>query len=109
MTVDLDKLRERWLIEGAESDLGLWWLADDLREAVGYDTDETEIRRLTLETLRPLLESKKLHAVTLLEGGEFEPWIGDVDSHIRRIESEWKKLGGSPRIGDVVWFIGERG
>lgn len=108
MSIDFEAIRKRWVTEGAGSDLGLWWLADDLREALGCDATEEEVRAVTLELLRPLLESAQLQAVTLLEGGKFEIWTGDVDQQLEKIVKGWKTVG-KPDIGDVVWFIGEQG
>ena len=105
MNIDFEPIRKRWVREGSESDLGLWWLADDLREVLGPDATEEEVRATTLEALRPLLESGKLRAVTLLEGGTFEVWTGDVDQQLANIAEGWRAVG-KPDIGDVVWFIG---
>jgi len=104
-SVDLNPVRARWLVEGVESDIGLWWLADDIREVVGRDTDEEEIRRLTLLALKPLLEAQQLQVVQLFEDGSYEPWSGSADTQLRRIETEWRGLGRMPQIGDVAWFI----
>jgi hypothetical protein len=107
MNIDFETIRKRWVTEGWESDLGLWWLADDLREVFGDEATEEEVRTATLEALRPLLESGKLRAVTLLEGGKFEAWIGDVDQQLARIGEGWRAVG-KPDIGDIVWFIGKQ-
>ncbi|HYV44782.1 MAG TPA: hypothetical protein VFA20_07975 [Myxococcaceae bacterium] len=106
--IDLDDIRKRWVAEGSESDLGLWWLADDVREILGADATEDEVRVITLRALRPLLESGTLRAVNLLEGGKFEMWPGDVDEQLDRIAEGWRATH-DPGIGDVVWFIGPRG
>jgi hypothetical protein len=108
MTIDFESLRKRWLTEGSESDLGLWWLADDLREVLGPNATEEDVRAATLSALRPLLESRQLRAVTLLEGGKFEVWGGDVGEQLASIAKGWRTVG-KPDIGDVVWFIGKRG
>jgi|GEM_PF-4969818 len=105
--IDYSEIRNRWVTEGAESDIGLWWLADDLREALGAGATEQAVRTATLEVLRPLLEKNQLRTVTLQEGGTFEVWPGTVDEILARIESGWEEVG-SPDIGDVAWFIGER-
>jgi len=107
MDIDLEAMRQRWVAEGSGSDLGLWWLADDVREALGPGAAEEEVRIVTLRALRPLLESGKLRAVDMLERGKFEGWPGDVEQQLGRIESEWRKVGRLD-IGDVVWFIGRR-
>jgi hypothetical protein len=82
-------------------------LADDVREALGPGAAEEEVRIITLQALRPLLESGKLSAVDLLEGGKFEAWPGDVEQQLGRIANEWRTVG-KPNIGDIVWFIGRR-
>lgn len=94
-------------MEGNECDLGLWWLADDIREYLGDEATEEEVRTVTIEALRPLLDSGKLRAVTLLEGGKFDVWSGDVEQQLSRIAEGWRTVG-EPTIGDVVWFVGER-
>jgi hypothetical protein len=104
---NLEKLGEQWVVESAESDLGLWWLADDLRECLGDEATEEEVLTATLAALRPLLESGRLRAVTLLKGGEFEVWRGEVTQQLSRVAEAWRAVG-KPTIGDVVWFIGER-
>jgi len=105
--INLDALRERWAAEGADSDLGLWWLADDLRTVLGNASTEAEVRSATLEVLRPLLESGQLRAVSMLEGGKFAIWTDDVNRQLEIISDRWKQVG-KPDIGDIVWFIGER-
>ena len=105
--IDYEAIRRRWIVEGAESDLGLWWLADDLREALPSASSEEEVRTATLAALRPLLESHALTAVTLSDDGQFEVWPGTVEQVIARIEAGWRDVG-VPDIGDVVWFFGER-
>ncbi len=103
----LTNIRKQWLVESAESDLGLWWLAEDLREYLGDDASEEEVLAATLEALRPLLESGNLRAVMLLEGGNFEAWDGDIPQQLSRVAEGWRAVG-KPTIGDVVWFIGDR-
>ena len=104
---DVEALRERWVTEATESDLGLWWLADDVRDCLGDGATENEVRSMTLAALRPLLESGRLRAVALQEGGRFEVWTGDVDGQLARIVDGWRSVG-KPTIGDVIWFIGKR-
>jgi len=107
MMIDLESIRRRWDTEGTDSDLGLWWLADDVREVLGDNATEDEVCAATIEAVRPLLESGKLQAADLLEGGQFETWSGDIDQQIARIVEGWQTVG-KPTIGDVVWFVGNR-
>ena len=104
----LSELQERWVQEAAESDLGLWWLADDVRERMGAGAAEGEVREQTLELLKPLLETRQLRAVSLLPGGGFEVWHGTVEETVEQIRKQWCRLTEQPNIGEVVWFIGDR-
>ena len=104
----LEELTAEWVNEANESDLGLWWLADDLRDAIGPSASEEAICSTCIELLRPLLASGQLRAVDLLEGGKIEVWPPDTESSLERIRREWLKLGRKPTLGDVVWFIGTR-
>ena len=107
MSIDeeLEEVRMRWVKTGAESDIGLWWIADDVRQ-LNPGSSEDEIRHDTLRALRPLLSKGLLWAVDLLPGGAYRPWAGTVDEQLARIDSEWARLGRAPDIGDIVWFIG---
>ncbi len=98
-------LQQRWVREASTSDLGLWWIADDVRALMPCACEETVIHE-TLEVLRPLLEEGALRAVDLLADGIFKPWPGTADEQLKKIESEWRALGSEPNIGDVVWFVG---
>jgi hypothetical protein len=105
--IDLTSIRSRWVAEASTSDLGLWWLADDIREELGEQATEDQVRAATLQAVRPLLESGEIRAVSLLEGGAFEVWPGDVDEQLALIGEQWRLLG-KPDIGDIVWFVGPR-
>ncbi|PTL82180.1 hypothetical protein [Vitiosangium sp. GDMCC 1.1324] len=107
MNIDkaLEDARTSWVKAGADSDIGLWWIADDVRQ-LKPDASEEEIRRETLRALQPLLSQGLLRAVNLLPGGAYHPWEGSVDEQLARIDSEWARLGRAPDLGDIVWFIG---
>ena len=104
----LDSLRREWVAAAADSDVGLWWVAQDIRECLLGEVADDELRRFVLEVLRPLLESGQLRAVDLGPDGSFTVWPGDADEQLNRIEQAWKDLGKTPVIGDIVWFIGPR-
>ncbi len=97
----------RWVEAGASSDIGLWWIADDIRQ-LRPGASEEEIRHEALRALQPLLSQGLLRAIRLLPGGDYQPWGGSVDEQLARIDSEWARLGRPPDIGDIVWFIGAR-
>jgi hypothetical protein len=99
---------EGWLRECADSDVGLWWLADDIREALPAETPEDAVRHETMRMISRLLETRVVRAVTLETDGGYTAWQGTVDEQLSRIDSEWEALGKPPGIGDIVWFIGPR-
>lgn len=108
MKFDRLSYQQRWAREAEESDLGLWWLADDIRETLAPAATEREVCRSTLDVLRPLLLSGSLRSVDLLAEGKFALWPGAPEDHLARIEKEWLELGREPEIGEIVWFIGAR-
>jgi len=99
MTTDRSELPAAWTAAGVDSDLGLWWLADDVREAMGDGATESDVRATTLRLLRPLLEARVLTAVDLHEGGRFTPWRGNAAAQLERILREWRALPCSPISG----------
>jgi hypothetical protein len=103
----LKEATERWIKESSQSDVGLWWIADDVRQ-LRMGASEEEIRHETLQALRPLLENGQLRAVDLLPGGTYRPWQGSIDEQLDRLDSAWASLGRPPDIGEIVWFIGPR-
>jgi hypothetical protein len=103
----LEDARKLWVETCASSDVGLWWIADDVRQ-MRPGAPEEEIRLETLRALRPLLNQGSLRAARLLPGGAYQLWEGAVEEQLARISAEWAALGRSPDIGDIVWFIGAR-
>lgn len=103
-----ESVQERWIKEAEESDLDLWWLADDVRELLGQEASEAAVRERTLELVKPLLQSGQLRAVDLLPEGRFREWGGEVTEQLARISESWNHLERRPRIGDIVTFIGPR-
>jgi hypothetical protein len=99
--------QRRWVETCVGSDVGLWWIADDVRQ-LRPGASEEEIRLETLRALRPLLSQGTLRAARLLPGGSYQLWGGTVDEQLARINAEWESLGRSPDIGDIVWFVGAR-
>ncbi len=103
----LEGARKRWLEASTSSDVGLWWIADDVRQ-LRPGASEDEIRLETLRALRPLLKQGSLRAVSLLPGGSYQPWEGSAEEQLSMIDAKWAALGRPPDIGDIVWFIGAR-
>lgn len=103
--IRLAALPEQWKRAARESDLGLWWIADDVREILGERASEEDVRTEVLRLLGPLLRSGDLVAVDLVST-KYRCWGGSVDEQLLRIDSEWRRLDAPPSIADIVWFVG---
>lgn len=103
----LESARKQWVEDCASSDVGLWWIADDVRQ-LRPGASEEELRGETLRALRPLLDQGLIRAARLLPGGSYQLWEGSVEEQLARIDAEWAALGRPPGIGDIAWFIGAR-
>jgi len=104
---ELEDVKRQWVEACQTSDVGLWWVARDVRELMPQ-ASEDDVRRVTLSALRPLLAEGKIRAVSMQPLGKFDVWKGSVDEQLARIDAEWRDLARPPDLGDVVWFIGER-
>ena len=106
---DVEEAKQAWVREcvDANSDLGLWFIAETIRRLMP-GAEESEVRRETLAALRPLMLGGKLRAADALPNGQFQPWPGTVDEQLAQVEAEWAKLNRPPGLGEIVWFIGPR-
>lgn len=84
--------------------MGLWWLAEDVRDLLGPDQAEEHVASETLRAPEPLLEARAMMPCDLRGPGYFVPWVGSPEEHAGRILDAWKKLD-EPDIGDIVWFV----
>ena len=104
MALDHMRLQEKWLRIANDTELGLWVIVKDLVEKSPH-ASPSEIRSMTVNALRPILESGKLYAADLLPDGKVRLWKGSSDEILNRIDAEWIGLGRDPNIGDIVWFL----
>lgn len=112
--VDLGRLQAELLQECKEDHVGLWTFLWVVRHALNdgaypskeHDkADPAEVRRLSLELVRRLLESGLVQAgFPAADGRGFVPWQMTPEAVLKRIEAEWNAPGHEPNIGDIVWF-----
>lgn len=102
----ISKLRKDWKRNGAGSDLGLWWLANDVRCVHSQERSEDEVRHLTLETVRPLLESGNLRAGDMHPDGTFVPWSGTAEESCAAFPKSGRRLGASPTSETLSGSLG---
>lgn len=88
--------------------VGLWEMVGAVSDNI-EDRNAENIRRSTLALGRRML-ARGFRAGQFTGSGQgVVAWEDqDPDSVIRRIESEWDKIGGEPNINDICWFIGPK-
>jgi hypothetical protein len=107
-TSTLSSRQRQWVEEAKTSDLGFWWIVDDVRELLPAGASDADLRTLVSRALLPLLESGELRPVTLVSNGGYLAWPGSPQEILARIDARWMKLKHEPDVGDIVWFIGPR-
>lgn len=107
MKTRFSDLQNEWVRSSVESEMGLWWLANDVREIIG-NLPEEEVCSVTLEILQPLLTEKKLFPINLSADDRYTIWSDEPTVAIEKIREQWLSLGRKPKIDDIVWFIGDR-
>lgn len=91
--------------KGASEDrLGLWEIIHCVKKNFSPN-DESELMALTLLFVREMLsEGYKAGTSEYSEGGYVPFGNQDAQSVCDYIETEWKKLGKIPSIGDIAYF-----
>jgi len=65
---------------------------------------EDETREHTFRLIAELLENGYIRAgIPTAEGG-FEAWDEDLVEVVAHIDSQWRRLGRTPELGEIVWF-----
>lgn len=96
------QLIEEVLISGSDD----WvYLAEIHRLAFiqGGARNEAEAKRVTIETIRDLVESDFVEIGDVTDGGFFE-WNLPLDQALKRIGVEWENLDHEPWPGDICWL-----
>lgn len=94
------------IIQDAKFDYtNLWSIIVGANDASDADPRLSRMER-TFALLRKLL-ARGFQAVDLAEGGKCVPWPDqNPDAIIRRIETEWRRIGitEEPWVGAIFWF-----
>ena len=100
-----DDVKDMFLAQGRGGSFGLWEIIKVIREDMGVQ-ESSEIRRLSLEVVRGLLDSgMRVGPSPYTTQGEFAPWPENTaDKVLTRITHEWNALGREPNIPDSPWF-----
>lgn len=69
-----------------------------------------EIRMITIQIIRELLEEGLIYPGSLTPESGFVPWNLPLEKSIARIEREWNESEDEFGFGPVIWFVAsERG
>lgn len=68
----------------------------------GASTDE-EIRQLSIEIIREVIEKGLMRTGDITQGG-FKEWDLSDEEIVERINSEWTALGRRPNLGEICWL-----
>jgi hypothetical protein len=91
------------LNESQEDYVGLWSLVWNVRHEFA-DANPQNIRELVLGTLQLLLSEYGL-AIGDFKQDKFLPWGCTPSEAINRVDTEWRKLGRDPDIGEIAWIV----
>ena len=98
--VDLSQLIRSIRNELADDYIGLWTIVREVQQTA---TDPNEVTELTISLVRELLKDPLVVAGDFV-GGKFVRSSESSNELVTRIEAQWKALGRSPDIGEIVWF-----
>src|SRR5215510_14272801 len=95
------------LAECADDHVGLWEVVRAVQDEMDV-RDPSELREVTLDVVRDLLDQPCLEAgFPAPDGRRFNPWNISKEDVLKRVEHQWDALGRLPNIGDIVWFSQE--
>src|SRR5262245_26303452 len=108
--IDPQRLTEQLIHECEQGCVELWSVIWVVRHALNDDdyptedrSDPAEVRKVTLDLVRSMLDSGKVQAGGLSDDEtKFEAWPVTVDEAIDRIDAEWDTLGHEPDMEDIV-------
>lgn len=100
-------LRNELLDRGLSDMLQLGEIAWVARRHLGDPPNETEVMRATTEAIDELLNSGFAIVGDVVKDERLlcvQSWGLSVPEAIKRIEDEWRALGGMPNLGEVCWL-----
>jgi hypothetical protein len=98
----LEPMLDNLLVEGSQDSVEAFEVAL-LAVEIGGATSDDEIRDASLGIIREALTLELVCVGDVGEGG-FQPWAGDLEAAMARIELEWRALKREPSIGEICRF-----
>lgn len=100
---DLDIVKETISKECKEDFVGLWSVVWEVKNSLNI-SDDAEVRDISLQVIKELLNSRDIVACEPGNDGVFIPWSLNSEETFNSILSEWDSLGRAPVIGEIAWF-----
>ena len=98
----LEELKRELILSAEEDYTDLSTYAHDVARAMEL-RGEDETRDRTLRLVAELLEGGHIRAGIPTATGGFEEWDEDPVEVVAHINGEWRRLGRTPELGEIVW------
>ncbi|MDT7953564.1 MAG: hypothetical protein RQ966_18850 [Acetobacteraceae bacterium] len=96
-------LVDEFYTDSQEDIVGLFAIAQAVEDILGQDPDS--VREQTLRVVEALLDRGMLAGNSPYHPHGYQPWADqDRNALLKRIRSEWLRLGHSLSIPDIAWF-----
>ena len=99
----LEELKRELILSAEEDYMDLSSYAHEVGDALGL-RGEDETREYTFRLIAELLEDGYIRAGIPTATGGFEKWDEDLVEVVAHIDGEWRRLGRTPELGEIVWF-----
>jgi hypothetical protein len=99
----LEELKRELILSAEEDYMDLSSYANEVGDALGL-RGEDETREYTFRLIAELLEDRYIRAGIPTATGGFEEWDEDLVEVVAHIDGEWRRLGRTPELGEIVWF-----
>jgi hypothetical protein len=92
-----------FLSECADDYVGLWSLIRLIKhQCPGCSSDQVVTKSLGI--IIELLDQGRIKIGQFNQNKEYQSWRLTAKESAERVETEWKKLGRDPDIGEIAWF-----
>ena len=102
-SIDLKSVASSIAAECEEDYVGLWVVATEVIEA---GVNESCVIDASIDVIRSVLEMNNMRIGQFNES-KFVFWDSSLECSLARVESEWKRLGRLPSLGEIAWLVAQ--
>jgi len=99
----IERIAEEITEECQNDYVGVWAVHREISWALPA-RPALELKKLTLQTIRIVLESGQVTLGDFDQQRLFVPCQASVDEALKRVDRGWRQLGRAPDIGELGWF-----